>query len=165
MGKRSDKLRCCEFSSGGCVPACSPCRRRLPLWKRGRELWSNSCSPVCRRSSCSSPVCSLRREWGWRWVGWLCSISGLKALWVLVVLFSGALVPLNALGSWFTTLKLLVPLTWGIDLLRAALLGGVVNSGALGGLAIQSGLFVCMGAAGFQYGLWRARGRGELGGY
>ena len=89
---------------------------------------------------------------------------------LLAVLFTGALVPLNGLGVVFTLLKLLLPMTWGIDLLRQALIGGatwshVWASGALPGLALQSAVFLALGIAFFRRGLRRAQEQGSLGSY
>jgi len=96
------------------------------------------------------------------------SVAGILTL--LAVLFTGALVPLNGLGPLFTALKLLVPTTWGIDLLRQALQNGAAlsalwASGALPGLALQTALLLAGGAAAFRRGLRRAQRDGGLGDY
>jgi len=89
---------------------------------------------------------------------------------LLAVLFTGALVPLNDLGLVFTLLKLLLPITWGIDLLRQTLIGGATwshlwASGALPGLGLQSAVFLALGIVVFRWGLSRAQEQGSLGSY
>lgn len=89
---------------------------------------------------------------------------------LLAVLFTGALVPLNDLGVVFTLLKLLLPMTWGIDLLRQTLINGAAwsqlwASGALPGLALQSAVFLALGIVVFRWGLRRAQEQGSLGSY
>jgi ABC-2 type transport system permease protein len=89
---------------------------------------------------------------------------------LLAVLFTGALVPLNSLGLVFTLLKLLLPMTWGIDLLRQSLIDGATwsqlwASGALPGLALQSAVFLALGFVVFCWGLRRAQEQGNLGSY
>lgn len=89
---------------------------------------------------------------------------------LLAVLFTGALVPLNSLGVGFTLLKLLLPMTWGIDLLRQTLISGAGWSqlwanGALPGLGLQSTVFLALGIVVFRWGLHRAQEQGSLGSY
>jgi len=89
---------------------------------------------------------------------------------LLAVLYTGALVPLNSLGIVFTFLKLLLPMTWGIDLLRQTLINGATwsqlwASGALPGLGLQSAVFLTLGIVVFRWGLHCAQEKGSLGSY
>ena len=96
------------------------------------------------------------------------SVVGVVTL--LAVLFTGALVPLNNLGVVFTLLKHLVPMTWGIDALRAVLVSGVGWSalwldGTLWGLGVQAFVFSLLGAVTFAWSIRRAQMQGSLGAY
>lgn len=96
------------------------------------------------------------------------SVVGVVTL--LAVLFTGALVPLNGLGMFFAFLKYLVPMTWGIDALRAVLVSGEEWSalwldGTLWGLSIQAFAFLTLGTAAFIWSVRRARILGSLGTY
>jgi ABC-2 type transport system permease protein len=96
------------------------------------------------------------------------SVVGVVTL--LAVLFTGALVPLNNLGTVFVLLKYLMPMTWGIDALRAVLVSGVGWSalrldGTLWGLSIQAFVFSLLGAVTFAWSIRRAQMQGSLGTY
>jgi ABC-2 type transport system permease protein len=96
------------------------------------------------------------------------SVVGVVTL--LAVLFTGVLVPLNDLGIVFELLKYLVPMTWGIDALRAALVSGVGwpalwFDGTLWGLSMQAFVFLALGAAVFLWSVRRAQMQGSLGTY
>jgi len=92
------------------------------------------------------------------------------AVTLLMVLATGALIPLDRLGALFRLLRLLVPTTWGIHALRAALLEGVTwqvlwQNGTWVGLGTQALLLLGLGAAIFHWGYQRARSLGILGSY
>lgn len=96
------------------------------------------------------------------------SVVGVVTL--LAVLFTGALVPLNDLGPIFLMLKILLPTTWGIDVLRQAIIYGETwaslwASGTLLGLGLQAAAFMAMGIIFFNWGFRRAQGQGSLGTY
>ena len=83
----------------------------------------------------------------------------------LAFLVSGAFVPINGLGWLFTLLKLFFPTTWGIDLLRQAMLDGFVASVSLLGLVSQTGLLLGSGIFVFRWTLKLAKEKGVLGSY
>ncbi len=88
----------------------------------------------------------------------------------LAFLISGAMIPLDSLGMLYTVLKLLFPMTWGIELLRDVVLNGttlieLLKSGELIGLALQTAVFLMIGLVVFGRGLQRVRQTGELGSY
>ena len=83
----------------------------------------------------------------------------------LAFLVSGAFVPINGLGWLFTFLKLFFPTTWGIDLLRQAMLDGFVAGASLLGLASQTVLLLGSGIFIFRWTLKLAKERGVLGSY
>lgn len=88
----------------------------------------------------------------------------------LAFLISGALVPLPALGLLSTILKLVFPMTWGIDILRDVVLNGttlieLMQNGMLLGLGVQTAVFLLVGLFTFNHSLQQVRRRGELGSY
>jgi ABC-2 type transport system permease protein len=88
----------------------------------------------------------------------------------LAVLFTGALVPLNTLGIWFSLLKFVVPMTWGIDALREAIIQDASltffwMNGTLIWLTLQTAVLFAVGGAVFNWGLRRARIQGSLASY
>lgn len=96
------------------------------------------------------------------------SVTGLLAN--LAFLISGALVPLEPLGEFYTFLKLIFPMTWGIEILRDVMLDGVtlgesIRSGALLGLAAQTTIFLFLGLRVFTAAIRQTRRSGELGTY
>ncbi|MBI1298948.1 hypothetical protein GC175_28795 [bacterium] len=96
------------------------------------------------------------------------SLIGVVSL--LAVLATGALVPLNSLGAWFTLLKVATPITWGIDAIRIAMIDGanwrlLWLDGTWLGLTLQSMAFLGLGIILFRWGLKRARVAGTLGSY
>ena len=96
------------------------------------------------------------------------SVTGLLAN--LSFLISGALVPLGSLGFLYAALKLLFPMTWGIEILREVVLNEaawveLMQIGALPGLALQTAVMLVGGLFIFERALQQARQRGELGDY
>jgi ABC-2 type transport system permease protein len=88
----------------------------------------------------------------------------------LAFLISGAMIPLDSLGMLYTALKLVFPMTWGIEILRDVVLNGttlmaLVQSGVLVGLALQTTLFLVFGLIIFNYSMRQVRRTGELGSY
>lgn len=84
----------------------------------------------------------------------------------LAIFASGALVPLNSLGEWFTVIRLGVPTALGIDLLRKTTIEGVnVANGEIVVLLIQTLLLIVIGLLIFQWGNNRARQLGSLSAY
>ena len=84
----------------------------------------------------------------------------------LAVFASGALVPLNSIGSAFEILRVIVPTAWGIDLLRQTTIEGVqVANQEIIGLLIQTIILIVIGFAVFQWGANRARQIGSLSTY
>jgi len=88
----------------------------------------------------------------------------------LAFLISGAMIPLDSLGMLYTVLKLLFPMTWGIELLRDVVLNGttlveLVQSGQLIGLTLQTAVFLLLGLVVFNHSLQRVKLAGELGTY
>lgn len=83
----------------------------------------------------------------------------------LALLVSGALAPLDGLGTLFQALKYFFPLTWGIALLRDLQSGLAVGPGfviGLAGLALQTVGFLLLGLAVFRWGNGRCRLRGTV---
>lgn len=99
------------------------------------------------------------------------SVSSVTGLLVnLSFLISGALVPLDSLGLLYLTLKLLFPMTWGIEILREIVLNEatlleLMRAGALPGLVLQTAAVLVSGLFIFERALKKARYSGELGSY
>lgn len=99
------------------------------------------------------------------------SINSVVGIITTLSLFiSGAAVPLNNLGEVFAALKLLFPMTWGIDLLRAVLLSrepfsSLLATGKLPGFILHSTALLFIGYYLFHYNLKQARASGVLGTY
>lgn len=96
------------------------------------------------------------------------SIVGLFSLLALVM--TGALVPLERLGVVFEILKVLVPTTWGIDVLRELTVDGggwaaLWGNGLWVGLTFQAVVFVVVGVVVFKVSLATAQRDGVLGQY
>ncbi len=88
----------------------------------------------------------------------------------LMIFLTGSLVSLTSLGWIFQVLKLALPLTWGISLMREALTNGdnlsmLFRSGELIGLIVHSLVYLAIGLVVFGIGFWRARVRGTLAHY
>ena len=84
----------------------------------------------------------------------------------LALLLSGALVPVDSLGTIFTFLKYGFPMTWGISLLRqVAFLPGFVNVAELAGLTLQTLLTFGVGWLIFSTCLQQSRQQGALASY
>lgn len=95
-------------------------------------------------------------------------VTGLIAL--IAVLFTGALAPLNNLGSLFEIVRWFVPTAWGIDALRKTMLYGATwevlrEDGTWFGLGVQALLFIVVGHLVFHYSFKRAQREGSLGSY
>ena len=95
------------------------------------------------------------------------SVVGIITFSLFACSFSGALVPLNSLGAISTALKLLMPMTWGIDLLRQVIIDGATwgqlwADGALIGLGLQTLIFGVGGTAVFHWGVRQAQLQGGL---
>ncbi|MGH2544604.1 MAG: ABC transporter permease [Ardenticatenaceae bacterium] len=96
------------------------------------------------------------------------SVVGIAAL--LAVLFTGALVPLNALGPVYEILKYLIPTTWGIDSLREVIINGasltsLMADGTILGLSLQAAAFLGLGVVVFGRSFRQAQLQGSLGSY
>lgn len=92
----------------------------------------------------------------------------LTLVWQMLVFFSGALVPLP--GSLLGSLSRLLPLSWGISALRAALVNGATvldlwQNGLLPGLIINTLVYFVLGVFLFTWGERRARQLGVLSHY
>ena len=83
------------------------------------------------------------------------TIASLVAM--LSLFAAGALVPLNSLGTIFTVLKIIVPITWGTDILRQILIAGQASNYDMLGLAAQAAIMVSIGVIVFNIGLRRAK--------
>ena len=81
----------------------------------------------------------------------------------LALLFSGALVPLDGLGSLFEFLKYGFPLTWGITILRSlSISDALLFTNDVIGLALQTGVMLMVGGFVFFVSLQAAREQGLL---
>lgn len=92
----------------------------------------------------------------------------LGLIWQMLVFFTGALAPIQhpVLGPIARAL----PLTWGIEALRGALIEGadlvsLWERGALAGLLVNTTVYLALGLALFRWGQRRARALGALGHY
>lgn len=88
----------------------------------------------------------------------------------LMIFLTGALVGLESLGWIYQVLRLALPLTWGISLMRATLADGtylimLFQSGELISLSFHSLAYLTVGLVVFAFGLWRARAKGTLAHY
>lgn len=88
----------------------------------------------------------------------------------LMIFLTGSLVSLASLGWIFQILKIALPLTWGISLMREALTSGktlslLAQSGDLIGLCVHSLTYLVIGLIIFTLGYWRARSKGTLAHY
>ena len=88
----------------------------------------------------------------------------------LMIFFTGAFVGLERLGWLFTATRFLFPLTWGISLMRAMLVGDVSflalwRSGAFVGLSAHSVAYLAAGLGVFAWGYRTARRKGTIGHY
>ena len=96
-------------------------------------------------------------------------ISGvLNLTWQMLVFFTGALAPIpeSVLGAF----SKLLPLTWGINAMRASLVDSASldvlwADGTIPGLLINTGAYILIGAVVFRWGYNRARSLGTLGQY
>lgn len=88
----------------------------------------------------------------------------------LMIFLTGALVGLESLGRVYQVLRLALPLTWGISLMRATLTEGgnlawLVQSGELMRLNLHSVLYLLGGLVVFTFGHLHARRKGTLAHY
>lgn len=88
----------------------------------------------------------------------------------LMIFLTGSLVGLESLGRLFDVLRFLLPLTWGISLMRAVLAGeqtlrSLYQAGALFGLAAHSVVYLAVGLMVFHWGHRSARLKGTLSHY
>jgi ABC-2 type transport system permease protein len=88
----------------------------------------------------------------------------------LMIFLTGALVGLESLGWIYQVLRLALPLTWGISLMRSTLtesetLLSLLQSGELLGLTLHSLAYLAIGLGVFAVGYVRARARGTLAHY
>ena len=91
----------------------------------------------------------------------------LSLMWQMLVFFSGALAPLPGVLGIFSRV---LPLSWGIAALRAALVNGdtlrdLWQNGLLPGLLLNTLVYLALGVALFTWGERRARRLGVLGHY
>lgn len=80
-------------------------------------------------------------------------------------LLAGVYYPVEVLPAPLETVANALPLTWGIDVLRASLLGGEVDAGRLGGLFASAALLLPAALLGFTAAVRRARQTGTVGQY
>jgi ABC-type polysaccharide/polyol phosphate export permease len=88
----------------------------------------------------------------------------------LMIFLTGSLVGLESLGWIYHVLKIALPLTWGISLMRMTLSSGenlltLAQSGELIGLCIHSLAYLKIGLVMFTFGFHRARSNGTLAHY
>jgi len=96
--------------------------------------------------------------------------SVVAVITLLAVLFTGALVPLNSLGSLFQVLKYTLPTTWGIDALRQVMVEGtgwvaLWQDGSWVGVGVQTAVFLLLGSMIFNWSFQHALRQGSLGTY
>ncbi len=80
-------------------------------------------------------------------------------------LLAGAYFPIEVLPDWLESVASALPLTWGLDVLRASLLGGEVDAGRLAGLFASAAVLLPVALLGFTAAVRRARQTGTLGQY
>jgi ABC-2 type transport system permease protein len=87
----------------------------------------------------------------------------------LMIFLTGALVGLESLGWAYQVSKLLLPLTWGISIIRSTLLDGnlveLPKSTDVVTLSLHSFVYFITGWFGFMIGVWKARAEGTLSHY
>ncbi|MGD8752958.1 MAG: ABC transporter permease [Anaerolineales bacterium] len=88
----------------------------------------------------------------------------------LMIFLTGAFVGLESFGWVFHALRFLLPLTWGISLMRSTLVGeatlfSLIQSGELFYLALHSLVYLALGLTIFILGYRRARIKGTLAHY
>jgi ABC-2 type transport system permease protein len=86
-------------------------------------------------------------------------------LFALLGLLAGVYFPIEVLPAPLERVANALPLTWGLDVLRASLLGGEVDAGQLGGLFVSGALLLPVALLGFSAAVRRARQTGTLGQY
>jgi ABC-2 type transport system permease protein len=82
-----------------------------------------------------------------------------------VSLLGGAYFPLSVLPEPLESIAKILPFTWALDVVRAALLGGTVDPLQLAGLFVAAAVFLPIALALFAAALKRARRTGTLGQY
>jgi ABC-2 type transport system permease protein len=88
----------------------------------------------------------------------------------LMIFLTGALVGLESLGWIYQVLRLALPLTWGISLMRAVLSNGgnistLIQNGEFVGLILHSMTYLAVGLVVFAIGYRNARVKGTLAHY
>lgn len=88
----------------------------------------------------------------------------------LMIFLTGAFVGLESLGWVYTALRYMLPLTWGISLMRQVVgedlsLTYLLESGELVGLMLHSMIYLAAGLVVFAWGYRHARSRGTLAHY
>lgn len=79
--------------------------------------------------------------------------------------FGGVYFPIEVLPTPLEQLAAALPFTWGLDVLRASLLGGTVDPVQLGGLLASAALLLPVALLGFTMAVRRARQTGSLAEY
>lgn len=82
-----------------------------------------------------------------------------------VSLLSGVYFPIEVLPAPFQLIAESLPITWALDVLRAALLGGQVDAAQLVGLLLSAALLLPLTLQGFRASVARARRTGTLAEY
>ena len=92
----------------------------------------------------------------------------LHLIWQMLVFFTGALAPIQ--NVYLNTISKALPLTWGIDCLRAIYITGATattlwQDGLLPGLLVNTAFYVILGSVLFAWGQRQARRLGVLAHY
>jgi ABC-2 type transport system permease protein len=82
-----------------------------------------------------------------------------------LALLGGVYFPIEVMPEPLETVARAIPFTWGLDVVRAALLGGEVDPAKLGGLFASVAVLMPLALLGFRASLWRARRTGTLAQY
>ncbi len=82
-----------------------------------------------------------------------------------LALLGGVYFPIDVLPGALQTLAKILPFTWGLDLVRASLLGGDVNPAQLAGLFGSAAVLLPVAVLGFTLAVRRARRTGSLAHY
>jgi ABC-2 type transport system permease protein len=130
---------------------------RLPVLATGQSFWILLLTLL---GSCGVGIGLAGAAIVYQSVG---SLAGIVANLALII--SGALTPLSNSGLVFTLLKYAFPTTWGIELLREAAAGQVVSPSEMGGLLMQTVLFLIIGGWLFHLSFSQAKMAGSLSAY
>jgi ABC-2 type transport system permease protein len=93
------------------------------------------------------------------------TIGLLGLMFAAIALLSGVYYPITVLPDPIEWVAKALPLTWGLDALRASLLGGEVNPAQLAGLFASAALLLPVALYGFALAVRRARRNGTLAQY